>query len=663
MPSSNAVLGLDATAAGADPANGSETESDDKSASVEDPDVFAPSDAAYNPSQSQTGLHTITPYRSETKAIADREASCSGANLVSFGEGATISDDDDYTGVDLISESGDEEPTIDSLEEKAPIDSEGDDADGARPRSPPNSPYDDFSFPSTGQIDFDLDPFLTDDIFFKEQINLLDHYEGSTGIDNFASANDFGFASPLAETPRRRVRFADPLMLPSEASKLVSTDFDNGGYSTTQFFDDTLNKNNEHTNTEHKSCDDQVGSGNEAMPSTARGRARNNLADIFEPMNSDDDQEDNDEDTDGSVGSSSGYETDQGSTTEEEDVPASATARPSAVLRDSSTVANYSSFTGQSLPQTPSTSYRSGRQWGPTLGSFVTNPTRPFAVVARDAKKLIIYPAQRPASRGNKVFPSILSSGQNSVQASPQTAIARMTAPPNSAATDDSELERSEISSQGMATPTPMLSDSPNLMISGLGLSNGNMLSGYATGPPEAFFPYQRVKADGTMILHGFDVGDDDVSSEEEAEDLLNIEDFINLGGDSEDSDQDAESNVQSALPSATSSPTQNAAKPASKTPSPTQSSFLNHLDMGMVTAFRRNQYDYEPNTFGQPSKSPFCTAGAIKANAFVASNTSIGSLGKRKLSDQEDDSPSYDHAFTKRPMPNLLSTTPATNS
>ncbi|KAL8648293.1 MAG: hypothetical protein Q9226_006059 [Calogaya cf. arnoldii] len=656
MPSSNAVLGLDGTAAGADSADGSENdpsdgaESDDKSASVEDPDVFAPSDAAYNPSQSQTGLHTTTPLNTERKVIAAREASCSGAKLVSSGEGATISDDDDYTGVDLISESGDEEPILDSLEEKAPIDSEGDDADGARPRSPPNSPYDDFSFPFTGQIDFDLDPFLTDDIFFKEQINLLDHYEGSTGIENFASANDFGFASPLAETPRRRVRFADPLMLPSEASKLVSTDFDSGGYSTTQMWGDTLNKNNEHTNTEHNSCDGQVGSGNEAMPSTARGRARNNFADIFEPMTSDDDQEDNDEDTDDSVGSSSGYETDQGSTTEEEDVPASATARPSAVLRDSSTVAHYSSFTGQSLPQTPSTTYRAGRQWGPTLGSFVTNPTRPFAVVARDAKKLIIYPAQRPASRGNKVFPSILSSGQSSVQASPGTAIARMTAPPNSAATDDSELERSERSSQGMATP--MLSDSPNLMMSGLGFSSGNMFSGYATGPPEAFFHFQPVKADGTMILDGLDVGHDDVSSEEEGEDLLNIEDFINLGGDSEDSDQDAESTFQSALPSAPSSPTQNAAKLASTTPSPTKSSFLNHLDKGMVTAFRRNQYDYEPNTFGQSSKPPFCTAGAIKANAFVASNTSFGSLGKRKLSDQDDDSPSYNHAFTKRPMP-----------
>lgn len=313
MSASNAVIGLDATASGVGPADSTEknpsdgAESDEKSASVEDPDVFAPSDTTYNPSQSQTGLHTTTTHKSETESIAAREGSCSGAKLVSA-EGATISDEDDYTGVDLISESGDEEPIIDSLEGKAAIDSEGDDADadGAHPRSPPNSPYDAFSFTS-GQIDFDLDPFLTDDIFFKEQINILDHHEGAIDTDFFASPNNIRFASPLAETPRRRVRFADPLMLPSEASKLLSTDLDSGRIFSAQLGGDTLNKNNEHADTEHKSCNGHVGTGDGAMRSTARVGDINTF-DVFEPMNSDDDQEDNDEDTDSSVGSSSGYE-------------------------------------------------------------------------------------------------------------------------------------------------------------------------------------------------------------------------------------------------------------------------------------------------------------------------------------------------------------------
>ncbi|KAL8669086.1 MAG: hypothetical protein Q9168_006311 [Polycauliona sp. 1 TL-2023] len=650
----SAVAGLDATASGIGSADGTKknstdgADSDDKSASIEEPDVFAPSDIAYNPQQGQTGLHTPNTHKFKPGHGASGEASYSGTKPV-CSDGNTVSsdeDEDDYTGVDLISESGDEDPMVNSSKQEAAIDSEGGNIDGAFPRDPPNSPYDAFSFSyaEVGQVDFDLDPFLTDDIFFKDQMNLIDHHEGVPVADDFASANDHRPASLMDETPRRRVRFADPLMLPSEASKFHSADVDSGRIPSTRVDDDMSNKVNEYFSSHGHS-----GAIDEALRSEAKGI---NAFDVFAPKDNDDDQEDNDEDTDSSVGNSSGYETDQGETTEEEDVPASATTRPSAVLRDSSsiTLAN-NSFSGQPLPRAPTTNLRSARQWGPTLGSFVTDPRKPIAVVAKDGKQLIIYPAQRPASRGGKVFPSIVSSGQSSVQASPRTAMAKMTAPSHPTTTDDSEVERSEMSSQGMTTP--MLSASPNLMMSGLGLGSGNMFSGHAMGPPEAFFPFQSIAADGTMIVDGLDVGYDDASSEDDGENLLNIEDFVHFGDDSEDSDQDPESAVESRLSPANSSPSQNAAKPSSVAPSPTQSTFLDHLDKGMVTAFRRNQYEYESDAVGQSSKSPFRVANAMKANAFVASSPSSGSTGKRKLSDQHSDSPNYDHALTKRSMPN----------
>ncbi|KAL8997375.1 MAG: hypothetical protein Q9169_003357 [Polycauliona sp. 2 TL-2023] len=646
----NAGAGLDATASGIGSNDGTKknscdgAESDDKSASVEDPDVLAPSAPAYHSQQGQTGLHTSTAHETETEYIASGEVFGSGTNVVSSGRNAIISDDDGYSGVDLISESGDEEPIANSLKEKAAIDPEDDDFNGAHPRSPPHNPS---TSAEIARVDFDLDPFLTDDIFFKDQINLLDHHEGviDTDTDDFASANQFRPASPLAETPRRRVRFADPLMLPSEASRVLLTNLDVGQISSTQGGEITSDKDHEHTAIERKSYDGHLGTPGEVMRSTAQSGGMNTF-NVFEPMDNDD-QEDTDEDTEGSIGNSSGYETDQGDTTDEEDVPASATTRPSAVLRDSSSVALEHSLTGQALPRAPTTNLRSTQQWGPTLGSFVTDPTKPIAVVAKDGKQLIIYPAQRSASRGGKVFPSIVSSGQSSVQASPRTAIARMTAPGNPTTTDDSEMERSEMSSQGMTTP--MLSASPNLMMSGF----GNMFSGHAMGPPEAFFPFQSIGADGTMVLDGVDANYDDVSSDDEGEDILNIEDFIHFGDESEDSDQDAESAAESRLSPADSSPTQSAAKPCSVAQSPTQSSFLDHLDKGMVTAFRRNQYEYEPEALGQSSKSPFRVANAMKANAFVASNPPPGSSEKRKLSDQNGDSPSYDHAVTKRSMPN----------
>ncbi|KAI4274702.1 MAG: hypothetical protein LQ337_003733 [Flavoplaca oasis] len=660
--STNVFASQDCTASGVgsaesvnkDPSDG--VESDDQSASVEDPDVLAPSDMTHNPKHGQTGLNSTNIHETQTGFNDSLKASYSGLEAASPAERAADSDDDDYAGVDLISESGDEEAVVDSLAEKADIDSERGDITSVHLRSPPNSPYDAFFLTSAeaGQIDYDIDPFLTDDIFFKDQINNLDRHDGATDNDYFASTNNFGFASPQAETPRRRVRFADPLMLPTEASRLLLTEVDDGVTSSTQCIDSTLSKHHdERARRGYTPCDGHNEPGDEAVRSTARVSNLDPLG-IFEPMNTDDDQDDNDGDTGNSVGSSSGYETDQGETTDEEDVPASATAHPSAVLRDSSSVALESNFTVQPLPQPSSTNLRSNRRWGPKLGSFVTDPTKPIAVVARDGKQLIIYPAQRPASRGCKVFPSLVSSGQSSVQASPRTAVARMTGPSHPTATDDSELDRSEKSSQDISTP--MLSASPNLMMSGLGLRRGNMLSGHAMGPPEAFFPFQSIGADGTMMVDGVDVGYDDVSSEDEGEDMLNIEDFINLRGSSADSDQEADVFIGGRTSPASSSPTQSAANPSSVVPSPTQSTFLDHLDKGMVTAFRRNQYQSESdelNFFRQQSKSPFLIANAIKTNAFVASNASHGSSSKRKLSDQYGESPGYDHAPTKRRIPN----------
>ncbi|KAL8914885.1 MAG: hypothetical protein Q9171_000512 [Xanthocarpia ochracea] len=586
----NSAMVQDSPASGVDAADGTgknqsdSAEPDDKSASVEDPDVLAPSDMLCNPNEDQTGLPTTSSHKAETENNESIQASCNGAKFPSFAKEAIISDEDDYNGVDLISESDDEETVVESFGGKAIIDSEVDNIEGAHPSSPPNSPDDALSFDSAdlGLVDFDIDPFLTDDIFFKEQINFLDHHEGTNDANYLGPGNSFRSASPLTETPRRRVHFADPLMIPPEASKPLSTDRNNAGTSSAQFGGSPSNKNSEHASNRHESCDGHTETGNDAVRSAVRISDRHTF-ETLEPMNGDNDQGDNDDDTESSVGSSSGYETDQGETTDEEDVPASATTRPSAVLHDSSTVALANRLVGQPLPREPTANLRPARRRGPTLGSFVTDPTKPIAVIASDGKQLIIYPAQRPSGRVGKVFSTIGSSGQSSVQASPQNVVAKMVLPSHPTVTDDSELERSEMSSQDLATP--MLSASPNLMMSGLGLGRGNMLSGHAMGPPEAFFPFQSIGADGTMVLDGLDVDydDDDDEDEDDGEDLLNIEDFIDFGEDSEDSDPDAESIVESRQSPATSSPTQSGAKLDSVASSPTQSSFLDHLDRGVT--------------------------------------------------------------------------------
>lgn len=249
-------------------------------------------------------------------------------------------------------------------------------------------------------------------------------------------------------------------------------------------------------------------------------------------------------------------------------------------------------------------------------------------------------------SSSSKVFPTIASCGKSSLQTSPHTSVPHLAAPFCPTAMDDSEMERSEVSSQG--TATPMLSASPNLMMSGLGLGSGNLLSGHALGPPEAFFPFHSIGADGKMVHDELDADEDD--DDDDGEDLLNIEDFIDFGEDSEDSDHDNGSNTESfqspkVLSDQTDADATPTASPSARSSPP---NLYEHLNRGKVTAFRRNQYDHGASIYRPSSSSAFQIPNAIKSNAFVAAS-SFGSLKKRKLSEDFGPSVANSPAFAKR--------------
>ena len=321
---------------------------------------------------------------------------------------------------------------------------------------------------------------------------------------------------------------------------------------------------------------------------------------------------------------------DQGDTTDEEDVPASATTRPSALLRDSSASAFNNRLARQPLPKAPTSRLPRGHQWGPRLGSWITDPTKPLAVVS--GKSLIVYPAQRPASKAGKIFPTVASSGVSSAVASPRVSVPRLATPSRPVATDDSEVERTALSSR--EAPTPTTGPGPNLMLAGLGLGGGNMLSAHVLGPPEAFYPFHSIGADGTMISDGIDGEDDD---DDDGEDDLNIDDFINYGESSDDDEQEAGS-VNEGLQSPTGPLSDQFKEKDTSTPSasPTTPShnFLDRFDKGLVTAFRRNQYNRGgTNSFPSSSPPPFQhTGNALKSNAFADPSFISSSLKKRKL-------------------------------
>jgi hypothetical protein len=108
-------------------------------------------------------------------------------------------------------------------------------------------------------------------------------------------------------------------------------------------------------------------------------------------------------------------------------------------------------------------------------------------------------------------------------------------------------------------------------------------------GPPEAFYPSNSCTVDSTL--------DDD--DDDDGEDVLNVDDFIDFGNGSSDEDMEKEfeDGEEPTSPMA-------ASQQASATPTPKQllepsqgssaERFLNHLDKGIVTAFRRNHTRYQ---------------------------------------------------------------------
>lgn len=141
-------------------------------------------------------------------------------------EGVTAldgSDDEDYAGVDLISDSEEEEPGVEQLEEKMIIDSI--DTEEENGLFEGGSMFPPLRSGSSDEVweGFDLDDglFLSGAPFFDDQIGHADPSGLMNEIDMFNSAT-FLDNAPLSVIPEtRRVRFAEPLV---PARKLSCTD-------------------------------------------------------------------------------------------------------------------------------------------------------------------------------------------------------------------------------------------------------------------------------------------------------------------------------------------------------------------------------------------------------------------------------------------------------
>ena len=193
---SSATDGSNKDEADGDQSDGLESDVEDES--DEDPDVFAPSGVNINQDGDQAGQLQALTYPLELDASGKTNE-----------EENNSDDDDDYQGVDLISDS-EQDCLIERSEEEKIIASEDEN---------------DFRM-LTGEIP-DSPPWLSSGLFiddvFDEQIGRIDGTLARQ-VELYRNTTLHHLMPPDDLLPRRRVHFADPLMLPSEAGSVSARD-------------------------------------------------------------------------------------------------------------------------------------------------------------------------------------------------------------------------------------------------------------------------------------------------------------------------------------------------------------------------------------------------------------------------------------------------------
>ncbi|KAF6225644.1 hypothetical protein HO133_009644 [Letharia lupina] len=493
------------------------------------------------------------------------------------------SDDDVYNRVDLISDSEEDEPNVEQLEERNIIESE--EADGLNTEPA-------YLDASDGWEGFELEDglFLEDVPYFDERYGRTDSNILDSEMELFQSASIFdGFPSPPPPSPSpRRVRFKEPI---SQLSNDSDMDSDRGDINV--LFSPVVTPT--------------VPSGGDL--------------DLGGPYL------DYEDDDGSSVGSSSGYETDYGDTTDEEDVPASATKRPQSLLRQPSlssleleaqvpaTPAAKGPFT---FPGTPA-----GYRRGPRMGTWIVDSTKPCAVIDSTANSII-----------------------STANASPI-----VSQPTLGTAPDGNGIDPSSFPSQASMYEynDPVLGPGSDIVAASAPLPAGHSRQpsmDHSFAASSVFVPMDAMGNVSSFFE------DDDLNDDDDDDDaLLNIDDFIDFGDDSsEDGDQAAGDDSALTSPVTTEGP----GPVQLKTPSPdatmASDDLMKHLDRHIVSAFRRGQPHHQPQPrprHGNLSLNSY----ALKGGRQAAANAPMGPQKKRKMSGSFGHRPSFGVPAAKRRM------------
>ncbi|KAE8441766.1 hypothetical protein EG329_004324 [Mollisiaceae sp. DMI_Dod_QoI] len=312
---------------------------------------------------------------------------------------------------------------------------------------------------------------------------------------------------------------------------------------------------------------------------------------------------------------SSGYDSDDsGGYTTDEDLPAAARFAPPRLL----TRQNSQSSSEEEIQRTPI-------RRGPKLGVWTVSNNRPF-MIAKNEMKLLMY--NRGAMR------------RFSVDAVPET-------PVPTPSRNNSFVESS-----------PMISNSGNIMMSAMAnfgdpfSFNTQFLGGHALGPPEAFYPFTSINADGTMVQDSSSAYDEDDMDDE---DLWNLEDILDLGG--EESENENGEEVEQSSDAATPAPSSTPARPTTARSEDQVHPLLDHFEKGVVGSFRRNQNRHQLLTRNIATRDSLAFGGAhldgtirgVKSGRLHHANTPITPARKAKtLKPVHPSSPASPLAYTQ---------------
>lgn len=438
--------------------------------------------------------------------------------------------DDAYAAVDDITDGDDEDQNVEKLEELLILESEDDHLGSVL-----NTP----SITGSGDL---AGPGLFDNDLLIPNANFFDEEQLYAAMETFGESDATSDAAVETPVPRR-VHFQESDSSSSDSDSLTDDEIP-GDFLQQDSLDPQLRRMIESDNenqTRHSRRSDDV-----------FGESDYGHANIYHA------------ESDADSYGSSGYETDDGETTDEDLPPPATITHPRSILRRDSSASLAPADDEDKRPPL--------RRRGPIMGTFIADPNKPVALVDSSGKHLVIIPAF--ASSRHDWLESATNSVCGTASNSPRA--------PTMPLMDESDTD-------ALATPTqtelsPMLSSGANLMMAALG--NDTAPGGQVMGPPEAFYPSRDLTFDSS-----FDEDDDD-----DPEASLNVEDFIDFGDGSSDEEMDD----VLASPMVTSS----AQGAGAGTPTPTRNAdlhqassaerFLNHLDRGIVTAFRRNHNRYQ---------------------------------------------------------------------